>query len=135
MLRESYWNGNGKYQSVYDKLWNDLVPGAGEAETTEGELIRAVGRLSYEWYNNGNCNALYEECVIDSMYQEFLDLIEMHVPDTRELIVRMSDIIKYENYSRSQYTEDNELVYVELTDRVVEYVAGRLNIALPAEVV
>jgi hypothetical protein len=59
--RTSYWDGNGKYQKEYDRLWKELVPGSGEAETEEGELIRAVGRLFYEYCNNGNCNAAENE--------------------------------------------------------------------------
>ena len=63
--RKSYWDGTGKYQKEYDRLWKELVPSSGEAETEEGELIRAVGRLFYEYCNNGNCNAAesnQEEC-------------------------------------------------------------------------
>jgi hypothetical protein len=59
--RISYWDGNGKYQKEYDRLWKELVPASGEAETEEGELIRAVGRLFYEYCNNGNCNAAERE--------------------------------------------------------------------------
>jgi rRNA maturation protein Nop10 len=57
----SYWGGNGKYQKEYDRLWKEHVPESGEAETENGELIRAVGRLFYEYCNNGNCNAATRE--------------------------------------------------------------------------
>lgn len=59
----SYWDNTGAYQSEYDTLWKQMVPKSGSAETVNGELIRAVGRLFYEFCNNGNCNALDTEYV------------------------------------------------------------------------
>lgn len=53
---KSYWNNNGAYQEQYDKLYNELVPSSGEADTVHGEMIRAVSRLFYDFCNNGNCN-------------------------------------------------------------------------------
>jgi DnaJ-class molecular chaperone len=53
---KSYWNNNGAYQEEYDKLYEELVPSRGEADTIHGEMIRAVSRLFYDFCNNGNCN-------------------------------------------------------------------------------
>ncbi len=53
---KSYWNNNGAYQTEYDKLYEDLVPSRGEADTVHGEMIRSVSRLFYDFCNNGNCN-------------------------------------------------------------------------------
>jgi hypothetical protein len=58
---KSYWNNNGAYQVEYDKLWKELVPSSGSCDTLHGELIRATGRLFYEFCNNGNCNAIEVE--------------------------------------------------------------------------
>lgn len=41
----------------FDKLWEKYVPTQGEAKTMFGEAIRAVGRLEYDYYNNGFGNA------------------------------------------------------------------------------
>ena len=59
--RISYWDNTGKYQEDLDRLTKKLMPAQGEAETIEGELIRAVNRLYYEYCNNGNCNAAERE--------------------------------------------------------------------------
>lgn len=40
----------------FDKLWSDLVPDSGKCGTLAGELIRAAGRLRYDFYNNGMGN-------------------------------------------------------------------------------
>ena len=53
----SYWNNNGAYSKELLELYNKLVPDTGDAQTVHGELVRAVSRLGYEYYNNGNCNA------------------------------------------------------------------------------
>ena len=54
---KSYWDNEGQLQSEYDKLYEELVPASGEAKNLFGEAVRAVSRLSYEYLNNGNCNA------------------------------------------------------------------------------
>lgn len=39
-----------------DRLWDTYVPQRGQAETQQGEMIRAVERLSSEAYRNGYQN-------------------------------------------------------------------------------
>jgi hypothetical protein len=51
-----YFEGTGKFQSDYDRLWDKLVPSSGEAATRHGEAIRAIGRFSHDIYNNGGGN-------------------------------------------------------------------------------
>lgn len=51
------WGEGHPQHETFRALWDELVPSAGEAETKEGEVIRAIGRLVYDWCNNGNCNA------------------------------------------------------------------------------
>lgn len=51
------WGGKHPQHETFKALWDELVPKIGKAETPEGEVIRAIGRLVYEWCNNGNCNA------------------------------------------------------------------------------
>lgn len=54
-MANTYWNHKGKHQADYDRL-SELVPNMGTCDTFGGELIRAVGRLYYDAYNNGFCN-------------------------------------------------------------------------------
>ncbi len=60
---KSYWDGNGAYQKEYDQLNRALVPDMGEANTINGEMIRIIGRLTYDFCNNGNCNVISHEVV------------------------------------------------------------------------
>jgi len=48
-----YWDRSSKHYEEYEDLANELVPGTGEADTLQGELLRMIGRLSYDYYNNG----------------------------------------------------------------------------------
>lgn len=54
----SYWADDSVNSEKMSKLWDELVPSKGEADTVHGELVRAFGRLNYEFGNNGNCNAI-----------------------------------------------------------------------------
>ena len=44
----------GTLEKRNQKLFDKLVPGSGASETVEGELMRAINRLVYRWYNDGD---------------------------------------------------------------------------------
>ena len=52
----TYWEGTGRLQVQYEALMANLVPGEGDSETLEGEMLSAAGRLHYEFHNNGGGN-------------------------------------------------------------------------------
>lgn len=83
-LGNSYWDGNGAYQSQMDSFIDKFIPESGRAATLTGEIVRAANRLYYEYLNNGNINAIdvqtqSEECPycggsgIDSYGEECLN--------------------------------------------------------------
>ena len=41
---------------TFQQLWDQLVPDEGQAPTVQGELIRAIGRMSNEFLANGYAN-------------------------------------------------------------------------------
>jgi hypothetical protein len=45
-----------EWRNEFKCLWRELVPSEGQANTVQGELIRAVGRLKDEAFRNGNQN-------------------------------------------------------------------------------
>ena len=75
MTEPTLWDGNHPRQAEWDALWDKHVPSSGEADTPYGEAIRGLGRLQYEYYNNGFCNAL-EDGRITDFYQSFIESIE-----------------------------------------------------------
>lgn len=51
-----YWSSKGKFQKEYDELYGKLVPLMGDAPTKDGQLIRFIGSVYYDIYNNGGIN-------------------------------------------------------------------------------
>ena len=65
--------------ATFERIWEELVPREGNADTVAGEMIRAAGRLRYDFYNNGMGNNtsgalkfLREKSAID---QELFDYV------------------------------------------------------------
>ena len=44
----------GKELEDRNEKFFDLVPGMGAAETVEGEMLRAINKIVYRWYNDGD---------------------------------------------------------------------------------
>jgi hypothetical protein len=139
-MTTSYWDKTGKNQKEYDALWDKLVPAEGEADTIEGELIRCIGRLFYEYCNNGNCNAATlqevesywnsgyddeeedeydEELEIDPYYEEMIDMLESNIGSIQGIIELILDPSKHYNYS---YTQKELDVYNDVVDRVLDHI-------------
>lgn len=45
-----------QWKKEQSRLWTELVPPDGQADTLQGELIRIAGKLTDQAYRNGNCN-------------------------------------------------------------------------------
>jgi len=46
----------GSWDKQHDTLWQLLVPGSGQAQTVQGEVIRLSGKLAREIMDNGSIN-------------------------------------------------------------------------------
>ena len=42
--------------ATFERIWEEVVPREGNAATVAGEMVRAAGRLRYDFYNNGMGN-------------------------------------------------------------------------------
>ena len=45
---------NKKLETRNENLYDKLVPGMGDAKTVEGEMLRAINRIAYRYYNDGD---------------------------------------------------------------------------------
>lgn len=73
-MDKTYWNNNGKYQRIYYGLWEILIPSTGQTETEQGEALRIVSKIYYDYYNNGCCNLVYKnswEEIENGEYHEY----------------------------------------------------------------
>ena len=72
LTEPTLWDRNHPRQAEWDALWDKHVPDIGEADTPYGEAIRSLGRLQYEYYNNGFCNAIERGSITD-FYEQCID--------------------------------------------------------------
>ena len=99
-----YWNNNGKHQKDYGVLWSRLVPIQGKAVTKAGEVLRAVTRLYYRWYNDDErIQPSIDECVAESSAaQAFNYLYQFRDPvsgfSTRSLMDAVVEAATEEDY-------------------------------------
>ena len=78
-----YWYDSktepGEHQAGYERLWEELVPHSGSAESAQGEVIRSAGRLASEYYRNGNIN--WTGSPNREFYLGFVDYIERTIQE------------------------------------------------------
>lgn len=126
-----YTLGQGRYQKEYDKLWDALVPQSGQADTIQGELIRAIGRLTSEYERNGNANwdmgfRLYTNFLFKHLRDK-----SVFTPQTLHQIEADLQAIRYFGSRRRNPVSEQaleELVYEKgedafdrITDRVMQW--------------
>jgi hypothetical protein len=97
-------------------IWHNLVPKSGQCTTVQGELLRAVEKLSWEAETNGNVNW-------DSGFEILADYLERTLCGDRQLGDEMrrsvrKDLRVLRDYEHP-YTEDD--LYDRLVDAVVAY--------------
>lgn len=53
-MANSTWSGlTVKQDEIWDKLFDEYVPDSGQASTIGGEILRAMSRIIYRFYNDG----------------------------------------------------------------------------------
>ena len=119
---------SGTTNDIARWIWLNLVPKEGQADSVQGELLRAVERLRYEAQGNGNINW-------DDRFEMFADFLEQtlcsdnEVPrETKEAIIK--DLNRLRHFLPPDQLKDrsqiSDLPYVEddLYDRLTEQVVA-----------
>ena len=132
-IGKTYWNDEGVYQTEFDELYQILVPNCGDAPTIQGELLRVISRLNYDYFNNGNCNVqdviydsdgIYEEeVVITEYYQRMIDFL-YNYSNAIDEVKKLEFFLKsYYHYSqRSLFNDTNQQIYTRLIDKVMQQI-------------
>lgn len=160
-IEDSYWNNKGAYQAEGDKLFKEMVPASGAAETLNGELIRGINCLTDEYLNNGNCDAAIvtrvgdhgwwdeeeedpdeiESVEIDAYYDKFLELIRETLSEkivSREVnavMDKIEEIIEdaaYDQPCSVYFSKERVNAYSRMTDMVIWYVLNTEDTELPS---
>ena len=98
------------------RIWKEFVPKKGQAETVQGELLRAVEKLRDEASRNGNVNW-------DEGFEILLAYVEGRLLDPEVfnplVLAKTSAVLSRLKNFEYPYTEDDH--YDHLGDCVVEY--------------
>ena len=106
------------WRSEFSRLWKELVPATGQATTVQGELIRAVGKLTDEAYRNGNSN-------FDKGHRILCKYLRVHLKDAavftageiEEIDQWVDQILDAEHPDLSGSTSS----YYRLTEKIVRW--------------
>ena len=74
------WGGlNATDNKWHDKMYDRYVPACGKCDTLGGEILRAINRIIYKFYNDGDTVSRYYSCPRNHSYgaEKFL---YKHVP-------------------------------------------------------
>ena len=111
-----------------DALYANLVPGMGNAGTMEGEILRAINKIVYRYYNDGDryfegygcetagpCHAfLVDETPIGNLYEQTLDLALEKVLDfieSKDGKYEVSDVDMLNSESHFEEEEEEDLCW------------------------
>lgn len=116
--------GQGRYHKEYGALWDKLVPKEGQADTIQGELVRAIGKLSDEFYRNGNINwdMGFRMCT-NFLYRRLRDDKVFNAGTIKQIEKDIAEIRGLGNGKNSPgcMEEGEEDAFDRITDRVVEW--------------
>lgn len=107
----------GNYFETAKVIWKKLVPGSGQADTVQGELLRAVEKLRDEAQRNGNGN-FNKNChgLLINYLRGYLAAGNVFDEVKTEEISRDLDRLSIKN---RPYTEDD--IYDRITERIVDW--------------
>jgi hypothetical protein len=106
-----------KYFAEAKKIWDVYVPKNGQADTVQGELIRAIEKLRDEAQRNANGNWDKGHEFLCSFVRDTLCTSNSAFDSDTAIRIR-TDIARIEDYEHP-YLEDD--IYDRLTDWVVEW--------------
>lgn len=155
-LTSHYWDEGGAWRKEFDKLV-EKMPATGSAETLNGELVRAVNRLYWDYCNNGNGNAVKirtsniwgdneaeeEDITWNECYKKFYDIIaetadnveneltQSEINEVRSALERVDYLVTSYGYISDEFGDNNMHAYDVLTDFVCWYCLNHTDKPLP----
>ena len=87
----------GELEKRNEALYDKLVPGSGAADTVEGEMLRAINRIIYRYYNDGDY--YYEGYGIETAGPAHSFLVNANHPQ-KSALVRIFDESRDEEYEQ-----------------------------------
>lgn len=151
-----YWDEGGAWKNEMDEL-TEAMPATGSAKTLNGELVRAINRLYYDYCNNGNMNAAEvttvsnldddddeeEEISWNPYYEKFYELIESTLQDVeseltfeakneiRNALETVDNLVLNYGYISDEFSDKNMHAYDVLVDFVCWYCLNHEDKEIP----
>jgi hypothetical protein len=111
--------------SYIESLFDKLVPASGKADTVAGEIIRAICRITYRWFNDGDyagygygmetagsaCTYLTGFDGIENHVYTLLDIVDDDDAYEKALLVLSNAIIDYLETHKELFDEANDEDY------------------------
>lgn len=104
-----------RWQEQYEELWQKLVPGRGNAETLQGEMIRIVGRVTHEILDNGALNW-------DADYRKMVNALANYLKQNEKLDSML--VNEACNLAKSVSADSEKTELYRLTELVVNWVVA-----------
>lgn len=106
-----------KYEKKFNELFDELVPASGPAKTLGGEIIRALNRIKYRHWNDGDIAGQgYGKETVNPAVRYLLAQLPWSISPE---IPMMNEIIEGKHVTDDEY----ETILNELTISVVLYVS------------
>ncbi len=109
------------WKTVYQDLWDELVPPSGNASSLQGELLRTIGKLSDEFFRNGNINWDHNK----DFYLEMISFLKKHLLDgsiTTDEKELKDALVKLTHFNIVYYEKDKS-PHRRITEAVVQWCA------------
>jgi hypothetical protein len=113
-IKEAQNNPDKKPSDILNMLFEELVPSSGAAETVAGELVRAIVRVIYRCYNDGD--KFYEGYGLDTCASSVAYLCDQIDAVHAKVVQIMEQYWKYED------DDIYEEVLEELAKIVIDYI-------------
>ncbi|WP_217698753.1 hypothetical protein [Sediminibacterium ginsengisoli] len=106
-----------EYLKIGQFIWKTYVPKSGQAETVQGELLRAIEKLADEAQRNGNIN-FNPDC-----HGILVSYLRKHLADTtlfsKETIRQINNDLDTISKENKPYTDDD--IYDRLRNRIIDW--------------
>jgi len=106
-----------KYLEIGQHIWKTYVPKSGQAQTVQGELLRAIEKLADEAQRNGNIN-FNENC-----HGILIAYIRKYLADStifnEQTIIQINKDLDRISIEDEPYTEDD--LYDRLRERIIDW--------------
>jgi hypothetical protein len=106
-----------KYLELGQHIWKTYVPKSGQAQTVQGELLRAIEKLADEVQRNGNIN------FNENWHGIFIAYLRKYLTDTKifdeQTIVQINKDLDRISLEDKPYTEED--LYDRLRERIIDW--------------